>query len=773
MNGSRLGRRGRSPRHPWEREATFHVDGLACRTCAHHAEEALARLPGVRAASVGFFGELAQVLYDARATSEREIVLGMAQRGFRMWPASGVAPSARARLDPARLGLTIALLGNLLALAVLAPEGYAPPELAWVELGFALLLLVVAGPPLAHRAMALARRKLFGKDALALVGALAALSIGLLALAFAPDSGHRAPELLEQLGFRGGGHGLRAFETAGAIAGFAVVVRYVYAALCRRAFADVDARAQAQSERARRLDAMGAEHPVAIASLTPGDRVRLMEGEIAPVDMVLDAHARVVEPGALLGRDRGPGDVISRGARLLSAEVVGRALGNPGAELAAAADAEVHRTVARIERDALQHAGGKGFTHITSLAISVAALSFAAFALVVHAMLSGGPVSPTAWLSALAVLVGFSPAAFTLALPAARTIAVLRARAAGVVVKDPAALDALARVDIACFDKTGTVTTGEIRVVSVRWLGEADPSVLEDVAAIEASASHPAGRAIASYLAAAGVRTAIADGPAVERTDGVAGRVRGALIEVSAARRSDPVPSDLGFGASVVYFRRNGEAIGCFELWDPARMGAEGALRSLWQRGVACRVVSSDRPEATLALAHRLGVPAVGGLSPVEKALQVRDLQHEGARVLYVGDGLHDGAGLSQADVALAIAPGSLPSAVDAPLVVTDGRLESVAWLVDLARTLRSRTRQSLVLAIVYNAAVIPLCAAGLVGPLAAAALGLGEALLLLAGAARMLWIPLPARTDERLARTIGRALPAPVQVRRNAPGAP
>jgi P-type E1-E2 ATPase len=225
------------------------------------------------------------------------------------------------------------------------------------------------------------------------------------------------------------------------------------------------------------------------------------------------------------------------------------------------------------------------------------------------------------------------------------------------------------------------------------------------------------------------------------------GRARGALVEISAARRGDPTPASMRFGASVVCFRRNGVVLGFFELWDPPREGAERALRALWQRGLGCRLLSGDGHEATLALAHKLGVPALGGLGPVEKALHVRDLQHEGARVLHVGDGRTDPASFGHADVMIAVAPGTLPTAVTAPLVLCVDRLDAVAWLLDLARALRTRVRICIGIGLVHNAVVIPLCAAGLLGPLAAAALTLASTSLVCVVVARLLQVPaLPAQ---------------------------
>ena len=474
-------------RPAWEHEATFHVEGLSCRSCARHAEDALRALPGIRAASVGFLGEIAQIVYDVRATNEREITTSMALRGFRLAPAAGVTPSERGELDPARLGLAIALVANLLVLARLRHEHEPVPHLTWVELGFTSLLLIVAAPPLVRRALAQRRRGSIGQEAKVLATVAASLALGLVAAAYEQSAGHAPVEAIAALGFRPELIAGVAVETAGAIAGLSFLGAYAHLTLKRRAFS------------------------------------------------ALELAAR------------------SRAAR-----------GHAAAELESAVDAEVHRAAQHVELEA-RRGGGRGFVPSASLALSVGVLTFACFALVVHAVLAGGPLGPNALFATLAVLVGSSSAAFVIGLPAARTIAILRAREAGVLIKDPLALDALASARLACFEKTGVLTRGDPKVVRLAWRGPTERSILEEVAALELGSTHPAGRAIAAFLVAAGIEPAALDEAVGPRAGGVAGHVRGAFVEVSTAPRATPCPPTRAT-ARPSCSRRNGVTLGHFEL---------------------------------------------------------------------------------------------------------------------------------------------------------------------------------------------------------------
>src|SRR5262249_6019811 len=154
--------------------------------------------------------------------------------------------------------------------------------------------------------------------------------------------------------------------------------------------------------------------------------------------------------------------------------------------------------------------------------------------------------------------------------------------------------------------------------------------------ALEQVASHPVGRAIAAYLEAAGVPAAPLgpDARVSESSNGIAGRVRGAHVEVGSPRRFGDPALDAPSEATVALVARNGVVLGRFELFARLRPGAAEALRALASRGVRALMLTGDRREAAVSTARRLQIQAAGGLGPPEKALAVRDLQaFGGARV--------------------------------------------------------------------------------------------------------------------------------------------
>jgi cation transport ATPase len=542
--------------------------------------------------------------------------------------------------------------------------------------------------------------------------AVAALALTVIVLLAALDVGERLA-------------GLAGIVLAAvAIAAAAAALGRRATALLRRGVLDRDALALAAAAIAFALGV----HDLAVRRAPP-------PGVLGALGLDLEAH-----PGA-------PGSGFAAAAAIAAAALAVRfvegALRRRARRMLAEGglfEAEVRAVLARLA--VTEHSPADGsWEDALVRGVVTAALGCASFALVTHGCLGGGPLGGVALSATVAVLVIASPGALLAAGPAARAIAVIRARAAGILVKEPAALGDLAAADVACLEKNGTLTA-EARVVrDLVWLDVPDAALLAEVAALEQLSAHPAGRAVAAYLAGLGVTPAALgpDARVMETSTGIAGRARGALVEVGAPARFGSPDHEVSADVSVVFFGRNGVAAGAFELAMPVLPGAAAAVRGLASRGVRPLLLSGDAVAASGHAARRLGIPGAGNLGPVEKALAVRDLQLRGARVLLVGDGWLDASVSRQADVTAAVAKGAPPAAVPAPIVIAEGGVERLPALIDLARALRAVIRQNTALAVVYNVTLIPAAALGYVPPAAAAALALLETTLALGNAARLL----------------------------------
>lgn len=430
------------------REGTLHLEGLRCHACAQRAEEALRRLHGVKAAKIGLLRDRASVHYDARRTSEEELAAAMRGAGYQV----GTAPRPTRRWSGVRFGISAVAFVNLLAIARISGED-AGRSVGLVRLGLSALVLLVSGLPLWRRAFQLRK----GRELLACGGALAAFGLGLTELATAKP----ALILLSGLADAPRGGPAFGFESAAAIVLMSCFAQLAAAALRRAARAHITARAEERATSARRLREGGAPELVPSEALAAGDRVLLTEGEQAPSDLALDGPACVAPRrarGILASSQKKAGEVIRAGEVLLSPEVTGRVIRGPS-DLSRVLDEAVHRALARLDESPARAQPGS-WCALAQDTVLISAQGFALFALVLHSWIDGYLLSPSALLAMIAVLVSASTAAFSLAAPTARAIAILRARALGVVIKDVSALERLAEADVACLDRPLAVSEG-------------------------------------------------------------------------------------------------------------------------------------------------------------------------------------------------------------------------------------------------------------------------------------------------------------------------
>lgn len=329
--------------------------------------------------------------------------------------------------------------------------------------------------------------------------------------------------------------------------------------------------------------------------------------------------------------------------------------------------------------------------------------------------------------NALAVVLVACPCAMGIATPVAIWSALAAMARKGLVARNPDLVEKLAGADVAVFDKTGTL--GEETMSAVDFLtvpGFNREELRAQAAAVEAASEHPIARAFRPFLLPEIVASGVRSLPGVGIT-GQTGRhvlAIGNLSTVPDCQRETANQllgdSTAGEGAFThpVYIVRDDQLAGIAILREKLRGGARATLERLESLGLRTTIMTGDRPEA--AAAHDL--PNVrAGLSPEQKASLVCDLQSEGHRVLFVGDGINDSAALARADVAIAISSGAplARNTADAELAGND--LESIADAILVARQSVASIRSNLRFAACYNIVGIALAAAGFLHPVAAA----------------------------------------------------
>ncbi len=474
---------------------------------------------------------------------------------------------------------------------------------------------------------------------------------------------------------------------------------------------------------ARLLRADGSERDVPLEDVRPGDRLRVRPGEKVPVDGVVLEGASAIDESMLTGEpipvEKAPGARVTGATLNGTGTLVMRAERVGGETLLArivALVAEAQRSRAPIQRLADRVAAW-----FVPAVVAAAALTFLAWAL-----LGPEPRLAHALVAAVSVLIIACPCALGLATPMSIMVGVGRGARAGVLVKDAAALETLARVDTLAVDKTGTLTEGRPRIVAVE--GD-EAEVLHLAAALERGSEHPLAAAVVTAAEKSGIVP-----PPVEDFRAVPGKgVLGRVSRKEAALGTEAFLEALGTettswrsradalrrkGQTVMYLARERQVLGLLAAADPIRDSAREAVRALRAEALRVVMLTGDHRQAAEAVARELELDGFEAqVLPGEKAAAVRRLEEQGRVVAMAGDGINDAPALAAAHVGIAMGTGTDVAIESADVILVKGDLRGIVRARRLSRATVANIRQNLFLAFVYNVLAVPL-AAGVLYPL-------------------------------------------------------
>ncbi|HEY2731144.1 MAG TPA: heavy metal translocating P-type ATPase [Polyangia bacterium] len=477
-------------------------------------------------------------------------------------------------------------------------------------------------------------------------------------------------------------------------------------------------------KQARRIGPDGSEADVPLDGVLVGDRLRVRPGEKIPVDGV------VVEGRSHVDESMVTGEAIpvqkETGARVVGATINGAGTlviraERVGAETLlariVAMVAEAQRTRAPIQKLADVVAG----VFVPSV-IAIAALTFAIWSFV-----GPEPRLAHALVNAVAVLIIACPCALGLATPMSIMVATGRGATTGVLFRNAEALEILGQVDTLVVDKTGTLTEGRPKLVSVTAAGDIDESdLLRLAAAVERGSEHPLAAAIVAGAEARGLGQGRATAFEASSGKGVKGTVDGRAVALGNAA----LLADLGIDAAPFFaraeeLRRDGQivvfatvdrrAVGLVGVADPIKDGTPEAMRALKEEGLRIVMLTGDSRTTAEAVARRLGIDeVVAEVPPAEKADVVERLQREGRIVAMAGDGINDAPALARAQVGIAMGTGTDVAMESAGVTLIKGDLRAIVRARRISRQTMANIKQNLFFAFVYNAAGVPIAAGAL-----------------------------------------------------------
>lgn len=476
---------------------------------------------------------------------------------------------------------------------------------------------------------------------------------------------------------------------------------------------------------ARKIQADGTEEDVPLEQVQVGDTLRVRPGEKIPVDgVVIDGSSHIDEsmvtgesvPVAKTSGEKligatvnGTGSLVMRtekiGADTLLAQIVNMV-------------AEAQRSRAPIQKLADQVSG-----YFVPIVVLISVITFITWWL-------WGPEPSLAFaiVNAVAVLIIACPCALGLATPISIMVGTGRGATAGVLIKNAEALEIMRKVDTLIVDKTGTLTEGKPKLVTViSFNGFDEQENLESAASLEQGSEHPLAEAIVRGAKDRKLKMVNVDNFQSITGQGATGRVnqrdiglgnlklmQGIGVDItSVLKQADDLRSQ---GQTVMYLAIDKQLAGLIGVADPIKESTPEAIKNLKEEGLHIIMLTGDSKKTAEAVAKLLDIEVQAEVLPDQKAAIVKKLQAQGKIVAMAGDGINDAPALAQAHVGIAMGTGTDVAMESAGVTLVKGDLRGIVRARRLSRATMRNIKQNLFFAFIYNSAGVPI-AAGILYP--------------------------------------------------------
>ncbi len=478
---------------------------------------------------------------------------------------------------------------------------------------------------------------------------------------------------------------------------------------------------------ARRIRDDGTDEDVPLESVMPNDRLRVRPGEKVPVDGIVLEGASAVDESMVTGEpipvEKTVGDklvgatVNGTGSLIMRAERVG----------SETLLAQIVRMVAEAQRS---RAPIQKLADVVSSYFVPAVIVFAIATFVVWALVGPSPRMVFALVNAIAVLIIACPCALGLATPMSIMVATGKGATVGVLFKNAEAIEVMRKVDTLVVDKTGTLTVGKPKLVTVEAAdGWNETTLLQLTASIERASEHPLAAAILDGAAERKISVLEARDFESFTGRGVSGRVDGRKVVLGNRALMQEMNVDVGWmidraernrvdGQTVMFVAIDGKIGGLIGVADPIKESTPQAIEDLHREGMRVVMLTGDNQTTAQAVASKLHLDdVIAEVLPDQKAEMVKQLQADGRIVAMAGDGINDAPALAQAQVGIAMGTGTDVAMESAGVTLVRGDLRGIVRARRVSRATMRNIRQNLFFAFIYNSLGVPI-AAGVLYPL-------------------------------------------------------
>lgn len=683
------------------------ISGMTCVMCSQAIETGLGDIKGVNSAKVDLAGETASIVYDpklANIDDFKETIEGIGY-GF-LGKDDEVDPEEEDRLYKMEqrkrlfravigLGLGIPLMGLMMA-GVMFP----------FDMGLGLFFLttpffIFVSYPIFFAAFRNLRHRNLNMDVM--------YSMGMGAAYISSVMGTFSILLTSEFMF---------YDTVLMLAGFLTLGRFL------------EARAKGKTNTAiKKLMGLrpnkasvirdGKEMEVNIEAVAKGDTVIVKPGERIPVDGEVSEGRSFVDESMITGE---PIPVRKEpGSNLIGGTINGKSLVKMKAT-GVGADTLLQQIIRSVKeaqgsRPEIQRVADKVVSYFIPAVLTVAILAFVAWFLII------GESLLFSFTRLVAILVIACPCALGLATPTAVTVGIGRGAELGILIKNGEALQISGSIDTVVMDKTGTITKGRPVVVDIIASGMDEDEVLRYSASVEKGSEHPLGKAVLER--AHGMD--LPDATSINSIEGkgIEGNVDGKDVIIGKKDLMTNIPAEMKTwigknekrGRTVSLVSVDGEVVGGLAITDEPKETSRDAISWMKRRGLDVVMITGDNQETAKAIGREVGISKViAGVLPSEKADRVKDLQNEGRKVAFIGDGINDAPALAQADVGISMGSGTDIAMESGDIVLVKNDLNDGVKGLILSRKVMTRIKQNIFWAFAYNTMLIPV-AAGVLHP--------------------------------------------------------
>jgi Cu2+-exporting ATPase len=694
-------------------ELSLHLSGIHCASCVWLLEQLPQAVPGLGEVRVDFLRSRVRVRFDSTSLSASKVARIFSRLGYEPHPLEDHTKDSVGflgdRAFASQLGIAAFSAMNVMLLFICRYQGlFSGIEeqyttfFAWTSLLLSIPSVTFAAFPFYRGAFGSLRYGKLHLDtpiAIAIIGGFVASTLNTIL---------GRPEIY--------------FDTVTTLIFLLLCGRWCQRHALQRVGIESDILHAITPLNAVRISALGERNEVYVRALRAGDTVVVAHDAVIPCDGIVQSRSGYVSNSVLTGE--------SKPVCVLDGTVVWAGAKNVGEELllsvtATGTDTKIGRILVDVQNAPTHHSRIARLVDRIGGYFVIAILVLAAItcALWIHAGFA------VAWDHVIALLVVSCPCALGIVVPVTLSLASARAARAGILIRDPDALERLVHAREVLFDKTGTLTNGELSVSATCFCGIDEQKGWQMVAALEHGSNHPVALALLSAaIRQIGSMQSRVSRPVTHHAGVVAEDSEGYVYSLGSiawlqqigidfeARARDFI-TGVGLNQTLVGLACERKLVALFAIADAPRPSAAPLVEALQSSGLHIGILSGDRTAVVQSLGETLGIGDVRGeLTPEEKALRVTR-----ADTIFVGDGVNDALALAQAGVGIGISGGAAICLKVADIFITRPDLTLIDSLYKGARATINQVHRHLIISLCYNVTAITLAMSGYIGPLGAA----------------------------------------------------